>query len=204
MIRIDFDAPSFQRLPRGLCIVSERLQHMLPKDNEMFVSQASEELEQVQINRVFRLAKQPSEAPVASEPEEPPAQVIQGEFIALEDEPHGDFNAEAGDVDVSHQNATELSFAGKPGMSVSGEYHGSDFAFYRFNKKNGRSFFLRIGEHLIWGIELQRELRIVKPQKGQKIRVTFVGKTPVTVPKKIDGEVEWINTFRNTWKIEAI
>lgn len=52
MIRIDFDVPSYLRLPQGLCIVSERLAHKLPgpESNETL----HQALEPVVINTLYR------------------------------------------------------------------------------------------------------------------------------------------------------
>lgn len=210
MIRIDFDVPSYLRLPQGLCIVGERSRHKLPPDDQVtaVAAQATERLEQLQINRYYRPAERTEVVPAAPEPEPIPGEAFRGEFIPLDaysEEEHADYQQDEDVVETPPNNASELSFAGKEGKSVSGVYNGSGFAHYRFNKKNGRSFYLRIGKHLIWGAELRRELQRINPKQGQTIQVTFLGKTPVTVLKE-NGKAgeDWVNTFRNSWKVELV
>lgn len=211
-IRVDFDIPSYMRLPMGLCIVSHRLAHMLPEADEDVVDATSitEEgrLEPVVINRPF-LSQQvaaPSECSGSSDDQ---AENIKGEFIPA-DEPEPSYALEdQGECDPSseeHQKAVELSFNGKTGESVTGIHGGAGYANYRFNKLNARSFYLRVGAHIIWGADLKHELARTGVNKGDKIKVTFVGKTPVTVLKqdKRKKETDWVKTFRNLWKIELV
>ncbi len=210
MIHIDFDVPSYLRLRQGLCIVGERSRHKLPPSEPAATEQAPERLEPLQINRYYRPTERKEMVPAVSAPESIPDEEFRGEFIPLNAYAEDEWTACPPDqeepVETPPTNASELSFAGKEGKSVSGAYNGSGFAHYRFNKKNGNSFYLRIGEHLIWGAELRRELEKVKPKQGQLIRVTFIGKTPVTVLKANGkaGEEDWVKTFRNSWKVELL
>jgi hypothetical protein len=67
---------------------------------------------------------------------------------------------------------------------------------------------LRIGEHLVWGIELNAQLRKSGAQQGDNISLTFLGKTAVSVLKEVvvDGkkEQEWVDTYRNSWEIKIV
>ncbi|KIU54431.1 DNA primase [Pseudomonas putida] len=206
MIRIDFDVPSYLRLPQGLCIVSERLAHKLPgPENNETLHQA---LEPVVINTLYRPQGRNQVASIENQEQGE----IKGEFIPRESQPAHQETAQEiqvaqGDEDQD-ERAPELNFQGVAGRSVTGEYRGSGFAHYRFLKKNGKSFFLRIGEHLVWGIELNAQLRQSGAQQGDKISVTFLGKTAVSVLKEVvvDGkkEQEWVDTYRNSWEIKIV
>lgn len=183
MIRVDFDQPAYLRASRGLAILSSRLQHLLPEQDEKFNDIPSEP---VVINRRYSgtsMIPVPVEQVLSDDS-------IKGEFIPRDQEDHED---------------VELNFGGVKGKSFTGVYGGSGYAHYRFNKKNGRSFFLRIGKHLVWGIELAQELRNSGAEKGQTIEVTFLGKKAVTVLKEVNKggkkEEDWVETHKNLWKV---
>ncbi|WP_137887520.1 DNA primase [Pseudomonas sp. 2FE] len=206
MVRVDFDVPSYLRLEKGLCIVSSRLAHKLPEPTAPV--EYNEPLEPVVINRLYN----PRKAAVAVVPVENDLDEIKGEFIPrdAESDHHELMPAfdEANDHNDSAEQATEISFQGVAGKSVTGAYAGSGFAPYRFSKKNGKSFYLRIGKHLIWGVELKSQLRNSGAEKGDVISVTFLGKKPVKVLKDItvDGNIEqdWVDTYRNSWEIKVV
>ncbi len=185
MIRVDFDQPAYLRASKGLAILSSRLQHLLPKVDEQYQATPAEP---VIINRLFA-GSSVMKAHVDQSSEE---NSIKGEFIPL---------------DREDSDGLELNFGGIEGKSVTGEYGGSGYAPYRFNKKNARSFFLRVGKHLIWGIELAQELRRSGAVKGQLIEVTFLGKKPVTVLKEVTTnghkETEWVTTHKNLWQVKT-
>lgn len=193
MIRVDFDQPAYLRASKGLAILSQRLQHLLPAEDE--VIEAQQPAEPVIINRLYNGAKKEL---AAQQPVEDEA--IKGEFIPLERESDQQ-------PDVS-ESGVELNFGGIKGKSVTGAYGGSGYAHYRFNKKNGKSFFLRVGKHLIWGVELAPELRRCGAVKGQEIQVTFLGKQEVMVLKEVikDGkpEADWVTTHKNFWEVKAV
>ena len=206
MIRVDFDVPSYLRLPQGLCIVSERLAHKLPEpETNETMHQA---LEPVVINKLYRPEGRNQVASIENQEQGE----IKGEFIPRESQPeHQETasiveSAEGGDDHGAR--ATEINFQGVAGKSVTGEYRGSGFAPYRFRKKNGNSFFLRIGEHLVWGIELSAQLRQSGARQGDVISLTFLGKTPVKVLKEVDvdgkKEQDWVDTYRNSWEIKIV
>ena len=198
MVAVNLDRPTYLRAKEGLAVLSARLAHLMP---EVDIEQKTG-LEPVQINRLFR-----AHAPALTQaiPEESTRE-IKGEFIPLdqaEDSPEQPENHnEIQDVETE---ATELSFHGQAGKSVTGVYAGSGYNNYRFNKKNGKSYFLRVGKHLIWGIELGAALRRSGAQKGQTITVEFKGKTPIKVLKTVmvDGAAQddWVDTYRNSWEI---
>ncbi|MDV7213519.1 hypothetical protein [Azotobacter beijerinckii] len=129
-----------------------------------------------------------------------------GEFIAR-DESFEQPAACATEAVEKREKALEKVFDA-PQESVTGIYCGSGFAPYRFHKKNPKSFFLRIGKHLVWGIELHAALRQSGVRQGQEITLTFHGKTPVKVlkTKRVNGVVEqdWADALRNAWSIEAV
>lgn len=206
MIRIDFDVPSYLRLPLGLCIVSERMAHKLPAPETHETTH--QVLEPVVINTLYR----PQGRNQVSSIEKQQQGEIKGEFLPRETQPEHQETAQLNEVALGDQDqearATELNFQGVAGRSVTGEYRGSGFAHYRFLKKNGNSFFLRIGEHLVWGIELNAQLRQSGAQEGDTIKLTFLGKTAVSVLKEVvvDGkkEQEWVDTYRNSWEIKIV
>lgn len=191
MITIDFNVPTYLRASRGLAILSPLNQHLLPGEDEQTQEQP---LEPVVINRLYGGRK-----PTCWEPE---PEEVRGELIPFKDPVNEDSEP------ASESDYAELSFGGIKGKSVTGVYGGSGYAHYRFNKKNGKSFYLRIGKHLIWGVELGPEVRRCGVQQGQKISVTFMGKQPVTVLKKttVDGQPteEWITTNKNLWEVKRI
>lgn len=192
MIRIDFDQPSYLRASKGLAILSARMQHLLPDETEHCQDNAI--AEPLIINRLYSGLS--SALPAVVEPHADSA--IKGEFL-----PH----IEESDPQNDAAETSELNFGGIKGKSVTGEYGGSGYAAYRFNKKYGKSFFVRVGKHLIWGIELAPELRRLGAVKGQEITITFLGKQPVTVLKEAmngQGEPEWINTHKNLWDVKAV
>jgi len=204
MIRIDFDVPSYLRLPQGLCIVSERLAHKLPEPETNETMHLA--LEPVVINNLYRPQGRNQVASIENQQQGE----IKGEFIPRESEPEYQEttsiveSAKGGD----DLGAPEINFQGVAGKSVTGEYRGSGFAPYRFLKKNGNSYFLRIGEHLVWGIELSAQLRQSGARQGDIISLTFLGKTAVRVLKEVyvDGkkEQEWVDTYRNSWEIKIV
>lgn len=206
MIRVDFDVPSYLRLQQGLCIVSERLAHKLPEpDNNEAMNQA---LEPVVINNLYRPQGRTQVALIDDQQQGE----IKGEFIPRDSqpehqEPTQEVSVAEGDDELDGY-PPELNFQGVVGKSVTGEYRGSGFAHYRFLKKNGKSFFLRIGNHLVWGVELNAQLRQSGAQQGDKISLTFLGKTDVSVLKDVivDGEREqhWVDTHRNSWQIKIV
>ena len=206
MIRVDFDVPSYLRLQQGLCIVSERLAHKLPEaETNEPMNQA---LEPVVINNFYRPQGRHQVALIDKQQQGE----ITGEFIPRDSqpehqEPAPEIRVAEGDDELDGY-APELNFQGVVGKSVTGEYRGSGFAHYRFLRKNGKSFFLRIGEHLVWGVELNAQLRQSGAQQGDKISLTFLGKTAVSVLKdvSVDGqaEQEWMDTHRNSWQIKII
>lgn len=205
MIRVDFDVPSYLRLQQGLCIVSDRLAHKLPEPEHQETTQP---LETVVINKLYRPQDRKQVAPIENQEQGE----IKGEFIPRESQPAYQETAQEIQVAQSdedqNERAPELNFQGVAGRSVIGEYRGSGFAHYRFRKKNGKSFFLRIGEHLVWGVELNAQLRRSGAQKGDMISLTFLGNTAVSVLKEVvvDGkkEQEWVNTHRNSWEIKIV
>jgi hypothetical protein len=192
MIRVDFDQPAYLRASKGLAILSPRLQHLLPADDEVVEPQTA--AEPVIINRLYNGAKK-----VLGEPQVMPDE-IKGELIpyARDDE----------DEPLQSENGVELNFGGIKGKSATGVYGGSGYAHYRFNKKNGKSFFVRVGKHLIWGIELAPELRRSGAVKGQTISVKFMGKEPVKVLKPVikDGkqDSDWFDTHKNLWEVKVV
>lgn len=204
MIRVDFDVPSYLRLPQGLCIVSERLAHKLPEPETNETMHLA--LEPVVINNLYRPQGRNQVASIENQQQGE----IKGEFIPRESEPEYQEttsiveSAKGGD----DHGAPEINFQGVAGKSVTGEYRGSGFAPYRFLKKNGNSYFLRIGEHLVWGIELSAQLRQSGARQGDIISLTFLGKTAVRVLKEVyvDGkkEQEWVDTYRNSWEIKIV
>lgn len=206
MIRVDFDVPSYLRLPLGLCIVSERLAHKLPVPETHETTHQA--LEPVVINTLYRPQSRNQVASI----EKLKQGEIKGEFLPRETQPEHEEKAQLIEVADGDQDQearpTELNFQSVAGRSVTGEYRGSGYAHYRFLKKNGNSFFLRIGEHLVWGIELRTQLRQSGAQEGDKIKLTFLGKTAVTVLKEVivDGkkEQEWVDTYRNSWEIKVV
>lgn len=193
MIRVDFDQPTYLRASLGLAILSPRSQHLLPgADDEV----AAPTLEPVVINRLFNGRAQAST--------DEPSEEIRGELIPFKPEQSDDLDTQ------SSEKGVELSFGGIAGKSVTGLYGGCGHAPYRFNKKNGPSFFLRVGEHLIWGVELAPEIRRSGAEKGvSTISVTFMGKEPVTVLKKANvkngqTEDEWVDTHKNLWEVRKL
>lgn len=206
MIRVDFDVPSYLRLPVGLCIVSERLAHKLPVPETHETSHQA--LEPVVINTLYRPQSRNQVASIEKQKQGE----IKGEFLPRETQPEHQEKAQMIEVADGDQDQearpTELNFQSVAGRSVTGEYRGSGYAHYRFLKKNGNSFFLRIGEHLVWGIELRTQLRQSGAQEGDKIKLTFLGKTAVNVLKEVivDGkkEQEWVDTYRNSWEIKVV
>lgn len=206
MIRVDFDVPSYLRLPQGLCIVSERLAHKLPEpETNVMMHQA---LEPVVINTFYRPQGRNQVALTDNQQQGE----IKGEFIPRDSqpehqEPAQEISVAEGD-DVLDGPTPELNFQGVVGKSVTGEYRGSGFARYRFLKRNGKSFFLRIGNHLVWGVELNAQLQQSGAQQGDTISLTFLGKTEVSVLNEVivDGEKEqvWVNTHRNSWQIKIV
>jgi hypothetical protein len=206
MIRVDFDVPSYLRLQQGLCIVSERLAHKLPESetNEPM----NQALEPVVINNLYRPQGRTQVALTDNQQQGE----IKGEFIPRDSqpehqEPAPEIRIAEGDDELA-DHTPELNFQGVVGKSVTGEYRGSGFAHYRFLKKNGKSFFLRIGNHLVWGVELSAQLRQSGAQQGDQISLTFLGKTEVSILKEVvvDGEKEqvWVDTHRNSWQIKIV
>ncbi|MBA1265288.1 DNA primase (plasmid) [Pseudomonas aeruginosa] len=196
MIRVDFDKPTYLRASLGLAILSPRSQHLLPgADDEV----AEPTLEPVVINRLFN-----GRAQVNTDAQTDAQSEIRGELIPFKPDDSDDQEIQ------SSEKGVELSFGGIAGKSVTGLYGGSGHAPYRFNKKNGPSFFLRVGEHLIWGVELAPEIRRSGAEKGvSTISVTFMGKQPVTVLKKANvkngqPEDEWVNTHKNLWEVRKL
>ena len=191
MVTVNLGTPTYLRAQNGQAVLSARLAHLLPEQNE-----ENKQLEAVQINRLFNsTARKCLTQVIASEAPDD----IKGEFIPL------DAAEELDEQQENQGDATERSFHGKEGKTVTGVYAGSGYNHYRFNKSNGKSFFLRIGKHLIWGIELAAALRRSGAQQGQSITVEFLGKTPIKVIKqvKIDGVLQddWVDTHRNSWSI---
>lgn len=219
MLKIDFDLPTYLRVGHGLAVVSSRLDHLLPEHEAPLEgvqpgeNVPPEKLEKVVINRVFnplRLAhsqeKQqhpppapgPAPTPSSSKIEEPAVQTNQ----------HDDLPVEPEHDSALQEGATELSFRGERSEPVSGILHGSGHAAYRFNKGNSRSFFLRIGKSIIWGIELKSALKQAEAQKGDRIEVEYLGKTPIKVLSKIkkgtNTEEVWETRHRNRWAIRVL
>lgn len=194
MIRVDFDQPAYLRASNGLAILSSRLQHLLPKQD--IESQTISASEPVIINRLYNGLKNDLVPACEAMVDE----TVKGEFLPLD--------CDSASSDESSEQGVELSFGGIKGKSVSGQYGGSGFAHYRFNKNKGKSFFVRVGKHIIWGIDLAPEIRRCGVEKGQHIEVTFLGKEPVTVLKEIDvngqKSSEWINTHKNLWQVTAV
>lgn len=196
-VRVDFDEPAYLRSYKGMCVHS----HRYCRDGvALQLNDDVQALEPVVINRLYR--PQDRLQPVMPAEGVP----VEGELLERTD----DRGLHAVDAQTSISCATEenveLSFRqGMEGEFVEGIYNGSGSHWYRFNKRNGRSFYLRIGNHLVWGAELALEINRTNIQKGDKIRLTFLEKTPVTVPiRKENDEVEWKNTHRNSWQIDRI
>lgn len=206
MIRVDFDVPSYLRLPQGLCIVSERLAHKLPEPETDVMMHLA--LEPVVINTLYRPQGRNEVAPI----EKQLHGEIKGEFIPRETQSEHDETSQLIEVALGDEDQDvrtgELNFQGVAGKSVTGEYRGSGFAHYRFLKKNGNSFYMRIDEHLVWGIELNAQLRQSGAQQGDRIQLTFLGKTAVRVLKDVivndKNEQEWVDTYRNSWEIKIV
>jgi len=195
MIRVDFDQPAYLRASSGLAILSFRLQHLLPKQEQQL--QDINVSEPVVINRLYNkpMAKPEVSSDVIDD------EKVRGEFIP--------FEKEESSLDEELPNeGIELNFGGIKGKSFAGTFGGSGHARYRFNKKNGNSYFVRIGKHIIWGIELAPEIRRSGVNRGEEIRITFMGKEPVTVLKDVKKgdrtEADWINTHKNLWKVEVV
>lgn len=204
MVTVNLDTPTYLRARHGHAVLSDRLAHLLPE----LSTQENQQLEPVQINRLFNPRAGKELAPLM--PDEAPDANIKGEFIPLnEADDESDLSLHKEEmfqqVEEEQSNATELSFHGQEGKSVTGVYAGSGYHHYRFSKRNGKSFYLRIGKHLIWGIELGAALRRSGAQKGQTITVEFKGKTPIKVlkPVNVDGVIQddWVDTYRNSWDI---
>jgi len=193
MIRVDFDQPTYLRASQGLAILSPRSQHLLPGGNEQLGSE--QPLMPVVINRLYNGKSRTANQEDTNE--------IRGELIPFNEDRTEDLETQ------SSEQGVELNFGGVQGKSVTGLYGGSGHAPYRFNKQNGPSFFLRVGQHLIWGVELSPELRRSGAEKGvSTISVTFMGKQPVTVLKKTTKnghtEEEWVQTHKNLWEIRKL
>ena len=206
MVTVNLDTPTYLRARDGLAVLSARLVHLLPE----VIKEESLQLEPVQINRLFNTSAH--KGLVQLTPEELPDANIKGEFIPLNEAEAENFsspNSEELDqqAEEAQSDATELSFHGQKGKTVTGVFAGSGYHHYRFNKKNGKSFFLRIGKHLIWGVELAAALRRSGAQKGQTITVEFQGKTPIKVLKQVNVEGvlqdDWVDTHRNSWEIRV-
>lgn len=205
-VHIDFDIPTYLRAGHGLAVVSSRLDHMLPECSPE--PQVHAPSEKVVINRVFnpmRLTQpQPTQpAPVPTEPS-PPAKIK--EETSPEDQ--ADTSPSDQENENEHHDATELSFRGQQGKPVVGVYLGCGNAPYRFNKGNSRSFFIRIDEHLIWGVELKTALKRSDAQKGDRIEVTFKGKVPIKVLKDVKQgdrtDQVWETRHRNQWDVRVL
>lgn len=204
MVAVNLDRPTYLRAKEGLAVLSARLAHLMPDVG----ADIETELEPVQINRLFRSIPQTASPQLLTDESD---SSIKGEFIPLDQA--DDTSEHLEQVNLSDESAaevndaTELSFHGQTGKTVTGIYAGSGYHHYLFNKKNGKSFFLRVGKHLIWGIELGAALRRSGAQKGQKITVEFKGKTPIKVLKTvvIDGveQDDWVDTYRNSWDIRV-
>lgn len=204
-VRIDFDVPSYLRMNKGLCLHSDRFTRIPPA---LLAGEESQPLESVVINRLYRSEDHKGATVVDQVPE---ARPVEGELLAPEAEvqdllmdPASVVHATSDDIAES-----EISFReGMEGKGVAGVYNGSGSAPYRFRKSNGRSFYLRVGKHLIWGTELGAEIIRCGAQQGDNIKVTFLGKNPVTVPVTVvrngQKETEWKPTHRNSWRIEKI
>ncbi|SIR00943.1 hypothetical protein [Aquipseudomonas alcaligenes] len=204
MVAVNLDRPTYLRAKEGLAVLSARLTHLMPEvETEM-----KTELEPVQINRLFRAIPHTASPQTLTEESD---SSIKGEFIPLDQADDASDHQEHADLSVESaadvNDVTELSFHGQTGKTVTGIYAGSGYHHYRFNKKNGKSFFLRVGKHLIWGIELGAALRRSGAEKGQMITVEFKGKTPIKVLKTvvIDGveQDDWVDTYRNSWEIRV-
>ncbi|MDG9857299.1 DNA primase, partial [Pseudomonas nitroreducens] len=173
-VRVDFDEPAYLRSYKGMCVHS----HRYCRDGvALQLNDDVQALEPVVINRLYR--PQDRLQPVMPAGGVP----VEGELLERTD----DRGLHAVDAQTSISCAAEedveLSFRqGMEGEFVEGIYNGSGSHWYRFNKRNGRSFYLRIGNHLVWGAELALEINRTNIQKGDKIRLTFLEKTPVTVP----------------------
>lgn len=206
MVTVNLDTPTYLRARDGLAVLSARLVHLLPE----VIKNESQQLEPVQINRLFNSSARKGIQQLI--PDEQPDANIKGEFIPLNEVEADNFSSPnieelEQQVEEAQSDATELSFHGQKGKTVTGVYAGSGYHHYRFNKKNGKSFFVRIGKHLIWGIELGAALRRSGAQKGQTITVEFQGKTPIKVLKQVnvDGVLQddWVDTYRNSWDIRV-
>ncbi|HHG4593402.1 TPA: DNA primase [Pseudomonas aeruginosa] len=204
-VRVDFDVPSYLRMYQGLCQHSDRFSRVLPA---FLAEEDNQPLEPVVINRLYRPGDRRVSAVVDQVAE---ARPVEGELLAPEAEvqnlladPSSVVHATSDDISES-----EISFReGMEGQGVAGIYNGSGSAPYRFRKSNGRSFYLRVGKHLIWGTELGAEIIRCGAQQGDNIKVTFLGKNPVTVPVTVlrngQKETDWKPTHRNSWRIEKI
>lgn len=204
MVAVNLDHPTYLRAKKGLAVLSARLAHLMPE----MEPEETAELEPVQINRMFR-GKAHTATPHLLQDES--RSEIKGEFIPHDQAEDSSEQLEVGphtdEVGTDQGEETELSFHGQTGKTVTGVYAGSGHTNYRFNKKNGKSFFLRVGKHLIWGIELSAALRRSGAQKGQTITVEFKGKTPIKVLKTVNingvEQDDWVDTHRNSWDIRV-
>lgn len=200
-VQIDFDTPTYLRVGHGMAVVSQRLDPLLPCDTHHQERKEKEEkVERVVINRVFNPMR-------LAQPE--PEKKQEDEVIQSHEEPSTPEaqHAETPPADVI-DDATELSFRGKQGCPVNGVFLGAGHAPYRFNKSNSKSFYLRIDSHLIWGVELKSALKKSGAEKGNRISVTFLGKTPIKVLKSVKNgnqtEDIWETRHRNQWDIKVL
>ncbi|MCK5531587.1 MAG: hypothetical protein KAI85_10090 [Halopseudomonas aestusnigri] len=206
-VAVDFDVPTYLRVGHGMAVVSQRLDHLLPEAQAELPEQEKQS-QSVAINWTFnpeRLGKhnvktqledQPSEAPMpkARVESEPEAKAVDEDPIQKEITPH--------------QDATELSFVGKPGVPFKGVLLGSGKAPYRFSKTNSSSYFLRVDNHLIWGVDLKDALKKSGAKNGQTIEITFLGKAPIRVPRSVtngsERETVWETRYRNQWDVTVL
>ncbi len=99
---------------------------------------------------------------------------------------------------------------------VKGEVIESGVAKYQFKKDNQESFYVKLKnlsdnkETIVWGKELQKNIKGDEIKQGDVISIEKLGKTPVTVNQPIknkDGEIidyKEINTHRNSFNVNKM
>lgn len=206
-LAVDFDVPTYLRVTHGMAVVSQRLDHLLP-EAQIELPEQENQLYRVEINRTFnpeRLVNNNVNPQSATKPSEAPLPEARVETVPIAEVPNEDSTPKA---IPPHQDATELSFVGKAGHPFKGVLLGSGKAPYRFDKTNSSSFYLRVDNHLIWGVDLKSALKRSGAKNDQTIEITFLGKAPIRVPKTVDSgahkETVWETRYRNQWEIKVL
>jgi hypothetical protein len=101
-----------------------------------------------------------------------------------------------------------------PHEPVTREASGELLAFgadrYRHQARGPMSYFVRIrtqeGEHTLWGRDLERAAREAQIRVGDPVRVSLIGRDPVTIRTK-DPDKDAIRSesrYRNRWVLEKV